>query len=85
MLRVALAVGALGVFFLQLRRVGEHDPRELGGGRRAEDPAAETLADEPRQKAAVIEMRVRQDDRADGCRRGPAAAASCARASSLSP
>ena len=80
MVRVALAVRALRVFFLQLGRVGEHDARELGGGRRAEDAAAKPLADEPRQVAAVIEMRVRQDDGVDRRSRESATDASCARA-----
>ena len=65
MLRVALAIRALGVFFLELRGVGEHDARELGRRRRAEDAAAEALRHEPRQVAAVIEVRVREHDRVD--------------------
>ena len=62
---ISLPIRALRIFFLQLRGVRKHDAREIRGGRRAEDAALEALRDQPRQIAAVIEMRVRQDDRLD--------------------
>ena len=65
---VALAIGSLGVLFLQLRSVFEHDPGEVFGRRRTPDPSLETLCDQPRQKAAVIEVRVRENHRLDGIR-----------------
>ena len=53
------------VFHLEVGRVREHEPRDLGGRPRAEDAAGEALADEPRQEAGVVEMRVRQQDEVD--------------------
>ncbi len=55
---VALAIRPLGVLFLDVRGVVEDDPGQFGRRARAEHPAAEALADEPRQVAAVIEVRV---------------------------
>ena len=65
---VAAAIRLRGIFFLQLGGVGQHDLREVGGARCAEDAAAEAAGDEPRQPADVIEVRVRQHERVDGCR-----------------
>ncbi len=62
---VALAVGALRVFFLDPRGVSQHDARQVGGRGRAEDPAAKTLPDQPRQVAGVIEVGMRQHDGRD--------------------
>ena len=64
-LRVAVAVGVLRVFFLNPARVGQHDAAEILGAGRAEDAAPEALRDEARQIAAVIEVRVRQHDGRD--------------------
>ena len=61
----ALAVGVLGVLFLELRGVEQDDLREVARGRRAVDGAVEALADEAGQGAAVVEVGVREDDVAD--------------------
>jgi hypothetical protein len=59
------AIQIRGVLLLDLRRVHQHDARDLGGGRRDEDRAVEPVADEDRQPAAVIEVAVREDDGVD--------------------
>ena len=64
-LRVAVAVRVRRVFFLDAAGVGQHDPAEILRAGGAEDAAAEALRDEPRQIAAVIEVRVRQHDGVD--------------------
>ena len=58
-----MPVGVLRILFLDAARVRQDDAAEILRAGRAEDAAAETLRDEPRQIAAVIEVRVRQDDR----------------------
>ena len=64
-LGVALPVRPPGVFFLDARRVGQHQRAQLARRRRTEDAAGETLGHEPRQIAAVIEVRVREDNGID--------------------
>ena len=61
---IALGVAgrALGELLLELGRVEQHEPGELGGRRGADDGAAEALVDEQRQEAAVVEVGVGQDD-----------------------
>ena len=65
------------VLFLDARRVRQHERAQVARARRAEDAAAKALADQPRQVAAVIEMRVREDDGVDRAgrdrERGPVA------------
>ena len=64
-LRVAVAVRALRIFFLDPPGVGQHDAAEvLGAGVQKMRPR-KPCGDEPRQVAAVIEMRVRQHDGVD--------------------
>ena len=53
------------VFLLNLGRVGEHDPEQVAGRRGAVDRPVETLADERRQVAAVVDVGVAEDDRVD--------------------
>ena len=60
-----MTVGVLRVFFLNATRVWQHDAAQILGPRRAEDAAPETLRDQAREIAAVIEVRVRQHDRRD--------------------
>ncbi len=69
MLGVIVLVGVPRVLFLDLRGVREHDRAKVLCAGRAEDPAAESLGDEPGQVPAVIQVRVGQDDRIDGRRR----------------
>ena len=64
-LRVVVPVRLARVLFLNVRRVGQHQRAEIPGARRAEHASPKALRDEPRQIAAVIEVRVRQDDRID--------------------
>ena len=61
-LREVVAVRERGVFFLQASGIGQHDLAEILRAQRAEHAAAEALRDEPRQVAAVIQVRVGQDD-----------------------
>ena len=61
----AVAVRVLGVFFLNASRVGQHDAAKILRAGRTEDSAPEALRYEARQIAAVIEVRVGQDDRGD--------------------
>lgn len=68
MLRVPTPVGGTGVFFLDPRRVGKHERAQVLRRRRAEDAAAESLRNEPGQEAAMVQMRVGQDDRVDAGR-----------------
>ena len=67
-LREAVTVGVGRIFFLDPAGVGQHDAAEILGAGGAENAAAETLRHQPRQIAAMIEVRVRQDDRVDVCR-----------------
>ena len=65
-LREVVAVGVRRVFFLQPAGVGQDDLAQILRALRAEHAAAESLRHEPRQIAAMIEVRVRQHDRVDG-------------------
>ena len=60
MAAVSVLVGVAGLFFLEVRRIGQHDRAQVARARRAEDPAAKSLRDEPREVAAVIEVGMRQ-------------------------
>ena len=62
MLRVALAVGVVGVLLLALGRIEQDDLGELVGGVGAVDRAGVALADDPRQVADVVEVGVREHD-----------------------
>src|SRR5919204_5949643 len=62
------ARGALRELGLQLRRVEEHETGELDSGGRCIDRTGETLRDEMRDEAAVIEVRVRQYEGVDVAR-----------------
>ena len=64
-----VAVGLPRVFLLQVRRVDQHEMREIVRAGRAEHPALEPLRHEPRKVADVIEVRVREDDGVDRARR----------------
>lgn len=64
-LRVALAVRSFGVFFLQLRRIGQEDFHQVGGGLRAVDAAAEAEFHQHGQVAGVVDVRMTNDDRGD--------------------
>ena len=64
-LAVSAAIGAPGVFFLQMCGVGQHQRAQLPRTRRTENPPLEALRDEPGQIAAVVEMGVCQHDRVD--------------------
>src|SRR5262249_7600730 len=60
-----VTIGAARVFFLDVRRIRQHECAEVARSRRAEDPAAIPLGHEARQIPAVIEVRVREDDGVD--------------------
>ena len=61
-----VAVGVVGVLLLQVPGIRQQDRAQLAGGARAEDAPLESTLDHQRQIAAVIEMRVREDNRPDG-------------------
>jgi hypothetical protein len=61
----AALVRELRVFLLQVRRVGQHQPAEIERAAGAVHGALEALRHEARQPAAVIDMRVREDDGVD--------------------
>src|SRR5262245_50034430 len=62
MFRVTLAIRPVGILLLQMRRVGQHESRELRRRGSTEDAPPEALVHQPRKKPAVIEMRVCQHD-----------------------
>ncbi len=68
----ALAVGVRGLFFLEVAGVGQHDPRQRHGPRRGVHRPPEAVADQHRQVADVIDVRVGHDRRVDARRRGRA-------------
>jgi hypothetical protein len=62
MLAVPMTIGVARIFFLNVRRVRQHERAEIARPRRAEDPPAITLRHEPRQIAAVIEVCMGEHD-----------------------
>ena len=54
-----------GVFRLDLRRIAEDQLGEVGRGRRGEDLAAETLADQLGNQSAMVEMGMGQQQNVD--------------------
>src|SRR5258708_14186322 len=65
MFREVVPVRERRVFFLETAGIGQDDLAEILRPLRTEHAAAEALRDQPRQVAAMIEMRVREDDRLD--------------------
>ena len=51
----------LGVFFLQMAAVGQHDGAQIDRRRRRIDRPPEALLHQPRNPAAVVQVRMRQD------------------------
>ncbi len=73
-----LAVGELGVFFLDVAAVGQQDAAQVARARRTPDRAVVALAHQQRQVAAVVEVRVRERHGVDAAffqarQRGPVA------------
>ena len=65
---VAPLAEELGVGFLDVRAVLEHGHAEVDGGGRGVDGPAIALLPQQRQVAAVVDVRVRQDDRVQRAR-----------------
>ena len=65
MARVAVAIGLTGVFLLQMRGVGQHQPSQIERPGRAEHPPAEALRHQSGQVADVVQVRVGQDEGVD--------------------
>ena len=61
--RGPLGVPELGIFLLDMGRVGQHDAAQVGRGRRRVNPPAEPLPHQARQVAAVVDVGVREEDR----------------------
>jgi hypothetical protein len=59
---IPVAVGSLGVVFLDAAAVGKQDATEVGSGLRAVDRPLETVTNEPRDGAAVVDMGVSKKD-----------------------
>ena len=59
------ALGTAGVLFLQAGGVEHHDAGQVAAGGGGEDAPAEALAHQSRNAAAVIEMRVREQQHVD--------------------
>ena len=57
------------VFFLQVAGIGQHHGTQLDGRLRGIDRPVKPLLHQPRNPAAVIEMRVRENDSIDFARR----------------
>lgn len=55
-----VTIGLPGVFFLNPRRVGEHESAQISSARRAEDRTTESSGHQPGKVPHMIEMRVRQ-------------------------
>ena len=62
----AALVGELRVFLLQVRRVGQHQPAQIERAASAMHRPLKPCDDQARQPAAVIDVRVREDDGVDG-------------------
>ena len=61
-------VGVAGVLLLQVGAVPQDDGRQVGGLGGARHPAAETVLDQPRQVAGVVEVGMGEHDVVDACR-----------------
>ena len=66
-LAVSVTIGLACIFLLQSSRVRQNQTTQIGGAWSAEHTTAESLSDQTRQVAAVIKMRVGQNDRTNGC------------------
>ncbi len=67
--RLVVPVVEICVFFLQMSGVRQDNAAQIDGGRRGINRAAEAFSYQAWNPAAVIEMRVGQNDRVDaGCR-----------------
>ena len=67
--RCLVAIAVVGFFFLEAGGVGKQYAQEFGGAARAINRPAETLLDEARKIAGVIDVRVREQHRIDRGRR----------------
>jgi hypothetical protein len=63
---IAAAVGAFGILLLDAGCVDEHDLGEVAGCRGAKDRAPESIADEARDIAAVVNVGVGEEDSING-------------------
>jgi hypothetical protein len=64
---IAVAIRLARIFFLEPCGIREYEPAQIRGAGRAEDTAAESLRHEPRQEPRVIEVRMCQHHRVNGC------------------
>ena len=69
MFGVAVPVGEVGFFLLEVAAVREHDLGQFAGAFGAVDRATKPLVDEPRDVPAVIDVGMGQQDRVDRLRR----------------
>ena len=67
-LAVSAAAGLFGVFFLQMRGIGQQDVAQLDGRRVGVNGPAESVAHQARQIAGVIQVRMRQHAPVEGRR-----------------
>ena len=66
---IAALIQKLRVFFLDVGRIPQHGAAQIDSGGRSVNGAAEAAFHQVRQIAAVVDMRMREDHRGDGCRR----------------
>ena len=64
----AMAIGVPGLVLLQVRAVAQQDLAQLRGGLGGVNRSAKSVANQRRQVAAVIEVRVAEHDRMHACR-----------------
>ncbi len=84
-LRIVQPVRLSRIFFLQPRRVWQHQFAQIGRPWRAEHSAVIAVGDQSRQVPGVIEMSVRQNDARRARPGRPAAAPSCEGAALSAP
>src|SRR5258707_897603 len=58
MLREALAIRVISIFFLKPRRIRQHYFKQVSGRRRSVNRTRESIADQPRQVTGVIYVSV---------------------------
>ena len=68
MLGEALAIGVLGVFFLQVARIGKQQLAQVKGGGGRVDFAVKPLVDEARNVAGVVKVGMGQHQPLDALR-----------------
>ena len=80
-----MPVGVARILFLDVRRIGQHQRAQVLGAGVQNTRPRKPCANQPRQIAAMVEMRVRQDDRVDRALASIGSGIQLRRRSSFSP